>query len=298
MKADVKISRGRIDRWTAFAATSLAFLILAAAFGPLLSHYSAAQVSEQSLACPSPSHWMGTDIHGRDLLTRLLCGARISFLVGFFGALVSLAIGSTYGAFAGYAGGKVDRLLMQLVDLLYSLPTLIFVIVLIALLEAPLRKELIAWGCANLLPYSRIFLLFLGLGLVEWLTMARVVRSRVLVLKEALFVQAARVLGRSPLGILLHHILPHLMGIVAVYLTLTVPAVVLAESFLSFLGLGVEPPSASLGTLLADGAQAINPIKTAWWLLVFPAGMLAWTLWALNVLGDKLRDLLDPSSQP
>ncbi|VVM08516.1 Oligopeptide transport system permease protein OppC [Methylacidimicrobium cyclopophantes] len=297
MKARLKVRKGKLDGWTAFAAASLVFLLSAAIFGPLFSHYSAAQIGEESLASPSPSHWMGTDIHGRDLLTRLLYGARISFLVGFFGALVSLAIGTVYGALAGYAGGRIDRLLMQLVDLLYSLPTLIFVIVLIALLEAPLRKALIGSHLANLLPYSRIFLLFLGLGLVEWLTMARVVRSRVLVLKEALFVQAARVLGRSPFGILRHHILPHLLGIVAVYLTLTVPAVVLAESFLSFLGLGVEPPSASLGTLLADGAQAINPIKTAWWLLVFPGGMLAWTLWALNSLGDNLRDLLDPSSR-
>ncbi|VVM07388.1 ABC transporter permease [Methylacidimicrobium tartarophylax] len=297
MKPSVRLPGRRLDGWTALAAASLAFFLLAAIFGPLLSHYSTGEISDQSLACPSPSHWMGTDIHGRDLLTRLLCGARISFLVGFFGALVSLLIGSAYGAFAGYAGGKVDRLLMQLVDLLYSLPTLIFVIVLIALLEAPLRKTLIAWQLTSLLPYSRIFLLFLALGFVEWLTMARVVRSRVLVLKEALFVQAARVLGRSPFGILRYHILPHLLGIVAVYLTLTVPTVILAESFLSFLGLGVEPPSASLGTLLADGAQAINPIRTAWWLLVFPSGMLAWTLWALNALGDKLRDLLDPSSR-
>ncbi|WP_196799627.1 ABC transporter permease [Verrucomicrobium sp. 3C] len=297
MKPSAMLSKWRFDQWTAFAAASLAFLLLAAIFGPLLSHYSAAEISDQSLARPSPLHWMGTDIHGRDLLTRLLCGARISFLVGFFGALVSLMIGSAYGALAGYAGGKVDRLLMQLVDLLYSLPTLIFVIVLIALLEAPLRKAFLAWQLTTLLPYIRIFLLFLGLGLVEWLTMARVVRSRVLVLKEALFVQAARVLGRSPWGILRHHILPHLLGIVAVYLTLTVPAVILSESFLSFLGLGVEPPSASLGTLLADGAQTINPIWTAWWLLVFPSGALAWTLWALNVLGDKLRDRLDPSSR-
>ncbi|CAB4243474.1 oligopeptide transporter subunit; membrane component of ABC superfamily [Methylacidimicrobium sp. AP8] len=294
MKASVRASKKGFDGWTAFAAASLALLVLAAIFGPMLSRYPAAAIGEESLAPPSPSHWMGTDIHGRDLLTRLLCGARISFLVGFFGAVVSLVIGSTYGAVAGYAGGKVDRFLMQIVDLLYSLPTLIFVIVLIALLEAPLRKALIGCQLAGLLPYSRIFLLFLGLGLVEWLTMARVVRSRVLVLKSALFVQAARVIGRSPFGILRHHILPHLLGIVAVYLTLTVPAVILAESFLSFLGLGVEPPSASLGTLLADGAQAINPMKTAWWLLVFPGGMLAWTLWALNALGDKLRDRLDP----
>ncbi len=297
MKAHGQRPKARLDRWTTLAAVSLAFLLLAAIFGPLLSRYSAAEIGEESLVCPSLNHWMGTDIHGRDLLTRLLCGARISFLVGFFGAFVSLVIGSTYGALAGYAGGKVDRLLMQLVDLLYSLPTLIFVIVLIALLEAPLRKTLIGWQLASLLPYSRIFLLFLGLGLVEWLTMARVVRSRVLVLKAAIFVQAAQVIGRSPFGILRYHILPHLLGIVAVYLTLTVPAVILAESFLSFLGLGVEPPSASLGTLLADGAQAINPMKMAWWLLVFPGGMLAWTLWSLNALGDKLRDLLDPSSR-
>ncbi|WP_242529285.1 ABC transporter permease [Methylacidimicrobium sp. B4] len=297
MKANGQRPKARLDRWTALAAASLAFLLVVAIFGPLLSRYSAAEISEESLACPSLNHWMGTDIHGRDLLTRLLCGARISFLVGFFGAFVSLVIGSTYGALAGYAGGKVDRLLMQLVDLLYSLPTLILVIVLIALLEAPLRKALIGWQLTILLPYSRIFLLFLGLGLVEWLTMARVVRSRVLVLKAAIFVQAAQVIGRSPFGILRHHILPHLLGIVAVYLTLTVPAVILAESFLSFLGLGVEPPSASLGTLLADGAQAINPMKMAWWLLVFPGGMLAWTLWSLNALGDKLRDLLDPSGR-
>lgn len=272
-------------------------LVILAVIGPWLYPESFSQVTDESLHPPTLRHIFGTDIHGRDLFVRILFGARISFSVGLSGSLISLLVGVSYGAIAAYAGGKVERIMMQIVDLLYSLPVLVFVIVLIALFEKPLRAFLYQAHLGYLLPYSRIILLLVGLGLVEWLTMARVVRSRVLVLKEALFVQAAKVLGQNSLNILLKHILPNLAGLVAVYLTLTIPTVILEESFLSFLGLGVEPPTSSLGSLLSDGANTINPIKISWWLLFFPGLYLSLALWSLNVFGEWLRDKLDPQAR-
>ncbi|WP_242524175.1 ABC transporter permease [Methylacidiphilum caldifontis] len=273
------------------------FLVLLAIIGPWLYPESLSQITNETLHPPSLRHIFGTDIHGRDLFIRILFGARISFTVGLSGSLISLFLGVSYGAIAAYAGGKIERLMMQIVDLLYSLPVLVFVIVLIALFEKPLRTFLYQAHFNYLLPYSRIILLLVGLGLVEWLTMARVVRSRVLVLKESLFVQASKVLGQNSLNILLKHILPNLAGLVVVYLTLTIPTVILEESFLSFLGLGVEPPSSSLGSLLSDGANAINPVKISWWLLFFPGLYLSLTLWSLNVFGEWLRDTLDPKTR-
>jgi peptide/nickel transport system permease protein/oligopeptide transport system permease protein len=267
-----------------------------AIFGPVLLGIDPNQLSQAQLSPPSWQHWGGTDFLGRDIMTRLLCGARISLLVGLVGALVSLVIGVAWGAVAASLGGKIDNAMMRVVDILYALPTLIFVIVLITVLEKPVATLLAAVGGAHWVAQARMVLLFVGLGGLEWLTMARVVRGQVLVLKEAQFVQAARVMGQGEILILWRHILPNLLGLVAVYLTLSIPAVILLESFLSFLGLGVQAPAASLGTLLADGAQVINPIRIAWWMLVFPGAFMALLLLSLNFLGDGLRDILDPRS--
>ncbi|CAI9085091.1 ABC transporter permease [Candidatus Methylacidiphilum fumarolicum] len=281
-----------------FITFSLFFLlVLLSLIGPWFYPQSLYKTTNEILLPPSLQHIFGTDIHGRDLFIRILFGARISFGVGFSGSLISLFIGVAYGSIAAYAGGKIDRMMMQLVDLLYSLPVLVFVIVLIAIFENPLRTFLFHSHLESLLPYSRIILLLVGLGFVEWLTMARVVRSRVLILKESLFVQAAKVLGQNSFKILLKHIFPNIAGLVIVYLTLTIPTVILEESFLSFLGLGVEPPSSSLGSLLSDGANAINPVKISWWLLFFPGLYLSLTLWSLNVFGEWLRDKLDPKTR-
>ena len=245
------------------------------------------------LAPPSAAHWFGTDLNGRDLFGRVFSGLRISFVVGIAGAAVSLLIGSAYGLIAGYCGGKIDAFMMRAVDIFYSIPRLIFILVLINALNETLREFAFEQGWGELVKYSRIVILVLSLGLIEWLTMARIVRGQVLAVKSRQFVLAARALGQSHLKILLRHILPNISGVIVIYLTLTIPAVILDESFLSFLGLGVEAPLASLGTLLSDGASALNPVKINWWLLVFPATVMILLLLALNFLGDALRDGLD-----
>lgn len=281
-------------------AGSLAILVavsLAAAIGPWLSPHAHDQLGPLRFAPPGAGHWGGTDLLGRDVMTRVLMGARISLLVGLSGALVSLAIGVTYGAISGYVGGKTDALLMRLVDILYSIPRLVFVIVLISVLDQRVRAALVQLGHPEWAPQAKFILLFIGLGAVQWLSMARIVRGQVLSLKERQFVLAARALGQSHAAILVRHILPNLVGIVIVYLTLTIPVVILEESLLSFLGLGVQPPMASWGTLIAQGAQTINPVKSYWWLLVAPAAAMALTLMALNFLGDGLRDVLDPRAR-
>ena len=230
---------------------------------------------EHRLADPSATHPLGTDTLGRDLLARVLYGTRISLVVGLVGTLISLLIGVTYGAVAGYYGGRVDDLMMRMVDVLYSLPDILFLVILMTFFE-------------------RSFLLLLvALGATSWLTMARIARGQVLGLKNELFVEAARSIGVSTGGIILRHIIPNAVGPIVVYATLTVPFVILAEAFLSFLGLGVPPPASSLGVLADEGAQAIavHPI-----LLAAPAGWMALMLFCLNFLGDGLRDALDPRS--
>jgi oligopeptide transport system permease protein len=224
------------------------------------------------------------------LLSRVLYGAQISLLVGFVGAAVSLVIGVLWGAIAGYAGGRVDSLMMRFVDILYSLPSIIFVIVLITALESVWKNWLAAIGSPDLAKSARLLFLFVGLGAVSWLTMARIVRGQVLSLRQRPFVEASRALGAGPLRILARHIIPNTLGVVIVYLTLTIPAIILYESFLSYLGLGIQPPMASWGSLIAEGADQMNPIRIYWWLVVFPSAFLVTTLLALNFLGDGLRD--------
>ena len=268
---------------------SLTLIVLASILGPWLSPYSLSEVSAARLAPPSFSHWLGTDLHGRDLLTRLLYGGRISLLVGLVGATVSLLVGVTYGLISGYLGGRTDNAMMRFVDILYALPRIILVIVLITLFDLKLKQLLDGTILSSLASHARLLLLFVGLGLVEWLTLARIVRAQVLSIKERPFVLSARLIGQTTPTILFRQIRPQVLPIVLTYLTLSLPAVILEESFLSFLGLGVQAPLASWGTLLADGAALLNPIQSPWWCVLFPALLLALTLLILNFLGDQLR---------
>jgi len=278
------------------AVAGLLFLVLFLAFiliWPAISRTDPNAVSDAQFQHPSAEHWCGTDFHGRDLFTRIVYGARISLLVAAVGALVSLVIGVSWGAVAGYAGGRVDESLMRVVDILYSLPSIIFVIVLITTLEELLKR----WLSGSADTQVRLLFLFVGLGAVSWLTMARIVRGQVLSLRTRSFVYASRALGAKFGHILRRHILPNVLGIVIVYLTLTVPSIVLYESFLSYLGLGIQPPMASWGSLIAEGAGQLNPIRIYWWLVVYPCVALVATLVALNFLGDGLRDAYDPRAQ-
>ncbi|HWT77966.1 MAG TPA: ABC transporter permease [Candidatus Methylomirabilis sp.] len=222
---------------------------------------------------PTFSHPFGTDELGRDLLTRVLYGARISFAVGLLATLVSLTIGVSYGSVAGLAGGRVDHLMMRLVDILYGLPFMFFVIILMVIFGRSILN------------------LFVALGAVQWLTMARIVRGQVLTLKAREFVLSAQAVGASPWRLLVRHVLPNAVGPIVVYTTLTIPAVMLEEAFLSFLGLGVQPPMASWGSLASEGAAAMESYP---WLILFPGIALTTTLLSLNFLGDGLRDALDP----
>ncbi len=279
------------------AVISLCFLtglILLVLLWPVVAAYSWETISDAQFHPPSSKHWFGTDIHGRDLLTRVMFGARVSLLVGVVGAGVALVIGVTWGAVAGYVGGRLDSVMMRFVDVLYSLPSIIFVIVLLTTLKESATRGLAAVLGASAAAHAPMLLLFAGLGAVSWLTMARIVRGQVLTLRNRAFVDASRSLGAGHARILWHHILPNVWGIVIVYLTLTVPSVILYESFLSYLGLGIQPPMASWGSLVAEGAGQLNPIRIYWWLVVFPSVLLVTTLLALNFVGDGLRDAFDP----
>ncbi|MDF1831936.1 MAG: ABC transporter permease [Porticoccaceae bacterium] len=222
---------------------------------------------------PSAAHWLGTDTLGRDLLTRILYGSRISLAVGFIATAVALLIGVIYGTVAGYMGGRIDAAMMRLVDILYALPFMIFIILL-----------MVIFG-------RNILLLFLAIGAVEWLTMARIVRGQVQSLRQQEFVEAAVSIGLGPWAIIRRHLIPNTLGPVIVYTTLTIPSVMLLESFLSFLGLGIQPPQSSWGLLISYGVETMEEYP---WLLIFPGLALSLTLFALNFLGDGLRDALDP----
>ncbi len=224
---------------------------------------------------PSAQHWLGTDPLGRDMVGRVLFGGRISLMVGGVATLTSLVIGVLYGAISGFVGGKTDLILMRLVDILYALPFTIFVILL-----------MVVFG-------RNLLLIFIAIGAVEWLTMARIVRGQVLALRHQEFIEAAFVLGARKRRVILRHIIPNILGPVIVYATLTVPAVMLLEAFISFLGLGVQAPDTSWGVLIKEGADAMEEYS---WLLIFPASALALTLFSLNFLGDGLRDALDVRS--
>ncbi|MBE2205230.1 MAG: ABC transporter permease [Chthoniobacterales bacterium] len=276
------------------SAAILLIVVLACLLGPAFLPASLAEPSPDQYAPPSREHPFGTDLNGRDQFYRVLMGGRVSLLVGACGALVSLFIGTSWGLVAGYAGGKLDAVMMRVVDVLYSVPRLIFILIAINAFNARLQDLASSLGWEWLMQSSRIAILILTLGVIEWLTMARIVRGQVLSLKSRQFVSAARVLGQSHFKILVRHLLPNLSGVILIYLTLTIPTVIIDESFLSFLGLGIQSPQASWGSLLADGAGAINPLKSFWWLLVFPAAAMSLTLLALNFLGDALRDAFDP----
>ena len=275
----------------------LVFLAAVVLLWPFVASHSPTALSDAQSQAPGSGYWFGTDVHGRDLMSRVFYGARISLLVGIVGAGVSLVIGVLWGAIAGYLGGRWDSIMMRIVDVLYSLPSIIFVIVLITTLESVFKDWLAEVFSPEMAGMARMIFLFAGLGAVSWLTMARIVRGQVLSLKSRNFIEASRALGASEGRIIFRHILPNLLGIILVYVTLMVPSIILYESFLSFLGLGIQPPQASLGSLIADGAAQINPLRIYWWMIVFPAGMLGLTLLALNFFGDGLRDAFDPRDQ-
>lgn len=231
----------------------------------------------------------GNDQLGRDVLSRIFWGARVSLTVGIVATLVSLIIGVSYGAVAGYFGGTIDAVMMRIVDTLYSVPFIFVVIFIMTLLtEDSIKKQL------DVIGVNQLTVFYLIIGAIYWLTMSRVVRGQVLSLKNEQFVEAARTIGASPARIVFRHLVPNVLGIVIVYLTLTIPAVMLFEAFLSFLGLGVSPPDVSWGLLLKDGIDALSSVKLFWWMVAFPGAALAVTLFALNFLGDGLRDALDP----
>jgi oligopeptide transport system permease protein len=266
----------------------LGLITVMAVFAPMLSPYSYEEQDYSIIQC-APDWWpgaeycragaghiLGTDSIGRDLFVRVLYGARVSLAVGLVATLVSLIIGVAYGATAGFVGRRIDALMMRIVDVLYSLPFIFFVIILMVV-------------------FNRNFLLlFVAIGAVEWLTMARIVRGQTLSLKQREFVEAARAGGVTKRGIILRHIVPNVAGPVIIYVTLTIPAVILAESFLSFLGLGIQEPLTSWGVLISEGA---NQMEIAPWTLIFPASFMAVTLFCFNFIGDGLRDALDPKDR-
>jgi len=272
------LARLRKDR----AATLGALLLSGVVFGCFLAPWlfgldpTSTDPALRHLA-PSASHWFGTDALGRDYLARVLVGGRTSLLVGLAATLVSVVIGVGYGALAGYYGGRADEVMMRFVDFLYGLPYMFLVILIMLLFSESARGDPLP--------------VFLALGLVEWLTMARIVRGQVISLRDREFVLATRLLGTGDLYVLGRHILPNSLGVIVVYATLTVPSVIILESFLSFLGLGVR---LSWGQLVAEGVQVVNPIQSYWWLLFFPSALLGTTLLSLNFVGDGLRDALDP----
>ncbi len=280
-----------MPRTIGFSTFFLLVMVALLLFGPHFFPKSYTEPSSLTFAAPSWQHWCGTDLNGRDLLYRMLTGGSISLLVGFAGALITLFVGTSYGMIAGYVGGWCDAGMTRFIDILYSIPRLIFILIFINAFNERVQQSANHLGWSWLVGSSRILILVLSLGLIEWLTMARLVRGQTLSLKERPFIAAAQILGQRPMMILWRHILPNLLGILLVTLTLSIPAVIIDEAFLSFLGLGVQAPMASLGSLLAEGAAAINPLHGVWWTLLFPALLLLLLLVTLNYLGNELREL-------
>lgn len=268
------IARLRKNKMAMLGLCILLFFIVIALLTPWIAPY---EYQEQNLELgaspPSAAHWLGTDVLGRDQLTRIMYGSRVSLMVGFIATSVALLIGVLWGATAGFLGGRVDALMMRIVDVLYALPFTIFIILLTVIFG------------------SSMLLLFLAIGAVEWLTMARIVRGQVLTIKRQEFVEAAISMGLSSGQIITRHLIPNVLGPIIVYTTLTIPSVILLESFLSFLGLGIQPPQSSWGSLISGGVETMEEYP---WLLIFPGLVLTLTLFSLNFLGDGLRDALDP----
>ncbi|MGB2115795.1 MAG: ABC transporter permease [Porticoccaceae bacterium] len=264
----------RKNKLALFGFAILLFLIVVSLLTPWIAPYS---YEEQNLmlgaTAPSANHWLGTDIFGRDMLTRIMYGGRVSLMVGFVATAVALVIGILWGSIAGFVGGRVDAVMMRIVDIMYALPFMIFIVLL-----------MVVFG-------RNILLLFVAIGAVEWLTMARIVRGQVMSLRKQEFVEAAYSMGLSRWAIIRRHIIPNTLGPVIVYTTLTIPSVMLLEAFLSFLGLGIQPPQSSWGLLINYGVETMEEYP---WLLIFPGITLSLTLFALNFLGDGLRDALDP----
>ena len=270
------LSKNRAAWFSAIALTTMVLLVL---LGPLVSPYEVDQTNWSKLTKPpsmQDGHVFGTDDLGRDLFVRTMYGGRISLMVGIVATLVSVLIGVSYGAISGFIGGRVDSIMMRIVDVLYAMPFLFFVILL-----------MVFFG-------RSIFLIFVAIGAVNWLDIARIVRGQTLTIKGKEFVDAAKAGGVSTFRIIFRHIVPNLMGIVVVYVALTVPQVILVESFLSFLGLGVQEPMTSWGALVNQGARQM---ESSPWILLFPALFLAVTLFCFNFIGDGLRDALDPKDR-
>lgn len=265
--------RLRRNRMAVAGGVTLLLFIILAILTPWIAPYSyEAQDLDLGASAPSAAHWLGTDVFGRDVLTQIMYGGRVSLAVGFIATAVALLIGVTWGAVAGYVGGRVDAVMMRMVDILYALPFMIFIVLL-----------MVVFG-------RNVLLLFLAIGAVEWLTMARIMRSQVQSLRQQEFVEAAISLGLSPTAIIRKHVVPNALGPIIVYTTLTIPSVMLLEAFLSFLGLGIQPPQTSWGLLISYGAETMEEYP---WLLIFPGLALTTTLFSLNFLGDGLRDALD-----
>lgn len=268
------LTRLRKNKLAMFGLVVLSLIVILAILTPWIAPYS---YQEQDLFLgatpPSAQHWLGTDVFGRDQLTRMLYGSRISLTVGLVATCVALIIGVTWGTIAGFIGGRVDSIMMRLVDILYALPFAIFIILLT-----------VVFG-------RSMVLLFLAIGAVEWLTMARIVRGQVVSLRRQEFIEAATAMGLTRWQIMRRHIVPNILGPIIVYTTLTIPSVILLESFLSFLGLGIQPPQSSWGSLIKAGVETMEEYP---WLLIYPGILLSLTLFSLNFLGDGLRDALDP----
>jgi oligopeptide transport system permease protein len=262
------------NKMAVISAVILILIVLASFIGPFFLKLSyETQNLQLGAVPPGVRHWLGTDTLGRDLFVRILYGGRVSMSVGFCATAVALTIGVFYGAISGFIGGKIDMLMMRIVDIIFALPFTVFVILL-----------MVFFG-------RKFVLLFVAIGAVQWLTMARIVRGQVLSLRHQEFIEAAEALGLSKPRIIFRHMIPNALGPIIVYATLTVPAVMLLEAFLSFLGLGVQPPMSSWGVLIKEGAEVMEEFP---WLLIYPGLILALTLFSLNFIGDGLRDALDP----